>query len=401
MELPKNITQIGESDRRCKIYVEDYVISYMKQMNQVACDKDMAVALYGVCKEEDEVSYLFLYGACKLTFLQRETRHLSQAQQQEIETFRNKYFPEYCFLGYRLLNGEMIEGFHVCEQGICRYISGYSQFYEKNDSMLAYMLDAREETPPEVVEQQKYEAVKKKQEERRTQYEESNFQRIAPGGKSNSLRGMRVAVVAVFALLCVIGLTSMNGEGRLEDLQVMARQVLEEATQQKTPNTESETKDGVWVNTLIAEDKLAEAIRKENEAAEAVEQVSAPGVATVPEEKTEPITNPEPSAGEQTPETVMPAETAEAVPVESEVNGEMDAAAEQGEAVASEEIVPEEPKVVEETPEPASYIIQEGDTLIGISVRNYGSDVRVSDICLLNQIKNPDDIKIGQKILLP
>ena len=24
MDLPKNITQIGESDQRCKIYVEDY-----------------------------------------------------------------------------------------------------------------------------------------------------------------------------------------------------------------------------------------------------------------------------------------------------------------------------------------------------------------------------------------
>ena len=59
MELPKNITQIGESDRSCKIYVEDYVISYMKQMNLLAQNKDMAVALYGVRKEENEVSYLF------------------------------------------------------------------------------------------------------------------------------------------------------------------------------------------------------------------------------------------------------------------------------------------------------------------------------------------------------
>ena len=38
MELPKNITQIGESDRHCKIYVEDYVVSYIKQMNQMVSD---------------------------------------------------------------------------------------------------------------------------------------------------------------------------------------------------------------------------------------------------------------------------------------------------------------------------------------------------------------------------
>lgn len=46
-------------------------------------------------------------------------------------------------LGYQILNGEMVEGFQICEQEICRYVSGYAQFYEKNDSMLAYMLENR------------------------------------------------------------------------------------------------------------------------------------------------------------------------------------------------------------------------------------------------------------------
>ena len=161
MELPKNITQIGAANNRCKIYIEDYVISYIKQLNQVAGDKDIAVALYGVRKEENDVTYLFLYGACKLNFLQRESRHLSQAQQQEIERLRVKHFGDYIFLGYRLLNGEMIEGFHVCEQGICRYVAGYAQFYEKNDSMLAYMLDVRQEVQPETVNLEKYDTVRK------------------------------------------------------------------------------------------------------------------------------------------------------------------------------------------------------------------------------------------------
>ena len=88
MELPKNITQIGEADKSCKIYVEDYVMSYMKQMNRFAEDKEMAVALYGRRSMEQAVSYIFVYGACKLTFLQREVRHLSQAHQQEIERAR-------------------------------------------------------------------------------------------------------------------------------------------------------------------------------------------------------------------------------------------------------------------------------------------------------------------------
>ena len=90
MELPKNVTQIGKSYRSCKIYVQDYVMSYMKQMNRYAEDKEMAVALYGKRAMEQGVSYLFVYGACKLDFLQREVRHLSQAHHQENERLRCK-----------------------------------------------------------------------------------------------------------------------------------------------------------------------------------------------------------------------------------------------------------------------------------------------------------------------
>ena len=129
MELPKNIKQIGESNRYCKIYVEDYCVSYIKQMNQLALNKEMAVSLYGLRKSEGNVSYLFVYGAAKLDFLQREVRHLSQAQCQEIEKLRRKHFVEQEFLGYCLLNGEMVEGFFICEQEICRYVTGYAQFY--------------------------------------------------------------------------------------------------------------------------------------------------------------------------------------------------------------------------------------------------------------------------------
>lgn len=107
-------------------------------------------------------------------------RHLSQAQEQEIEKLRRKYFSEMTFLGYQILNGEMVEGFQICEQEICRYVSGYAQFYEKNDSMLAYMLENRgEEAAPEKVDQEKYEVVKKRQEERRQRQESGNAFRAA------------------------------------------------------------------------------------------------------------------------------------------------------------------------------------------------------------------------------
>ena len=50
---------------------------------------------------------------------------------------------------------------------------------------------------------------------------------------------------------------------------------------------------------------------------------------------------------------------------------------------------------------PASYTVQRGDTLIRISILNYGDESMVQEICDLNEITNPDDIKFGDKILLP
>lgn len=376
MELPKNITQIGESDKFCKIYAEDYVVSYLKQLNRVAGDKNLAVALYGIRKEEAGISYLFLYGAGKLNFLQRESRHLSQAVQQEAERQRQRYFREYTFLGYKILNGEMIEGFQICEQGVCRYISGYAQFYEKNDSMLAYMLEQRQEDAvPEQVEQEKYDMVKKRQEERRMQAEmekkraDNREKRVRDKQSGSSLRRMKYSAAVVFAVLCVMGLSTINGGNGWDDLQAAARRMVENISQQQIPDVMEVSNFSAEAGTVVAEDKLAEAIRMENDAA-AEPAVVQPGETVLPSEP-EQVPTPEPT---QTPE---PEPTQAPTPEPS----------------------PEPTQ--EPAAEPTAYIIKRGDTLIGICIATYGTDEKVREICSLNNISNPDDIKVGQKILLP
>ena len=144
MELPKNITQIGEINHSCKIYIEDYVFSYINQYNEQAADKEIAIALYGERKTEGDVVYFFLYGASRIHFMPKETRHLSQAVLQDAEKQRKKFFPAYSFWGYLMLTGEMIEGIHIYEQGVGRYVPGFARFYEQNDTMLNFLLEERE-----------------------------------------------------------------------------------------------------------------------------------------------------------------------------------------------------------------------------------------------------------------
>ena len=390
MELPKNITQIGEVNQDCKIYVEDYAISYIKQLNGHALDKSLGVGMYGVRKEEAGITYLFFYGACKLNFLQRETRHLSQAVLQEAEKARKKYFAEYEFLGYRMLNGEMVEGFQVYEQGVCRYIAGYAQFYEKNDCMLQFMLAERqEEVKPEEFDQEKYEVVKRRQEERRQKagaaggYRENRRAMAERPAKpaDTKLRQMKLTAAAVFALLCVAGLTTLNSGEKLGELQAAARQMMDEITSRQLPDAIPVTNGAVQVGTIVTEDKLADAIKKENEAA--AEQTGGKPQEELPETAKEAKTT---AAPEVTPEAT-PEQTPEPTP---EIT-----------PVPTQEPQPTPEATPVPTPAPVSYMIQKGDTLIGICTTKYGSDARVAEICALNNISNPDDIKIGQKILLP
>ena len=390
MELPKNITQIGEADKHCRIYVEDYVVSYIKQMNGMAQNKDIAIALYGRKTEEDGVTYLFAYGSAKLNFLQKPVRHLSQAQEQEIEKLRKKYFSEMSFLGYQILNGEMVEGFQICEQEICRYVAGYAQFYEKNDSMLAYMLENRgEEAEPEKVDQEKYEVVKKRQEERR-QRQESGYASRAAGHTENTsveyrraaatrrkepdniipmptvgLRRMKMAATGVFVLLCVMALALMRQENTGESLEETARQAMSSLMEQKLPDAVEEQNQ---VSTLVAEDKLEAALRQENNA----------------------MAENEPATAETTVQETVVTETA--------VEDTTEVTPEPTPEVTAE---PEASQTQATVAQPTAYTIKKGDTLIGISLRNYGSNTKVSEICALNGITDPDDIKIGQEILLP
>ena len=399
MELPKNITQIGEANPHCKIYVEDYVISYIKQLNQQAGEKGLAVALYGMRREEGEVTYLFLYGACRLSFLQRECRHLSQAVIQEAEKQRRKHFPEYVFLGYRLLDGEMVEGFHICEQNVCRYVEGYAQFYEKNDSMLAFMLGERqEEAKPEEIGQEKYDMVKKRQEERRALAEEKMghvFRKKAPAGQKAApavpLRNGKLAAAGVFALLCVAGAATLGGGESLEQWRTAARQLVEGMSEKQLPDA-VEVSGNAQVGTIVAEDKLTDAILKENESMGEAQGGGGLERSDVPDESkdapesegqemgTEVSQNP-PDQPPQTP-VPDPEPTVEPTPEPEATEPPTQQA-----AAPAEELV--------------SYIVQKGDTLIGICIRQYGSDARVAEICALNNIANPDDIKEGEKIFLP
>lgn len=407
MELPKNITQIGEINHSCKIYIEDYVFSYINQYNEQAADKEIAIALYGERKTEGDVVYFFLYGASRIHFMPRETRHLSQAVLQDAEKQRKKFFPAYSFWGYLMLTGEMIEGIHIYEQGVGRYVPGFARFYEQNDTMLNFLLEERAKRKPEEISLEKYEAARKRQEQRRTQavgQEEpprrmsgswDNRARLAreryrdekrKGTEGRADGKFRVAVAC--ACLCVVGF-ALRDEWQGKVGQTVST-IFRDAMEKQLPDAGYEAAEQNRTDTLVAEDRLADAVLEENkqqpvlsdkvEIAEAeperTEEEKPPiGTEEVPAPSAEPEGKEEPSAETQPP------------------------AAQEETASAGQESLPQtEPAA---TPEPVKYVIQKGDTLTSICMLRYGTDDRLQEVCAMNGIRNPDDIKEGAKILLP
>lgn len=383
MELPKNIIQIGEPDPRSKIYAEDYVITYMKQMNEKAADRPVAMAFYGEKREIEGKSCYFFYGAARLESLMKDCTHLSQAQRQEIEKLRKTYFKDYSFLGYRVLEGNMVEGFYLYEQGIGRYVSGYAGFSEKNDAMLNFMMDTREEQiMPEAFEQQKYEEVKKRQEQRR---EETLYHYKSGMHKKGAvLRYGSVACAAALGFLIFRNLDNpfidkyvKSGKNLVLDAKENVESLFEKDAAEVSGRVSVEEKEKTEIkDILVTEDNLTKALLEENS----------------PKEKKEIIEPQEPSFT-GVPEDSGITDTSE-VPASEGQNQETATEVENTEAVTDAE-------VVMETPTYEEYMVQKGDTLISICTLHYGNKDMVPEICRINQIDNPDNIQVGWKILLP
>lgn len=231
MELPKNIIQVGKPDKTHKIFVEDYVVSYIKQLYKAYEEKTIGLALYGKYCEEAGINYYFLYGAAVVEGLENRGPYLSQVEKEEIEDIGKRYFEEYQFLAWCNIKGEPAESFYVLVQGKGVEINGYACFYEKNESMLNYMLINGTKKKEECQEEPSGE-------KKRARGEWKSYEYIKPAenvtrASSNRVKGikkktelMKVAAAAVFLGLCVIGITTLNDYEKIKDLQVAARQVI-------------------------------------------------------------------------------------------------------------------------------------------------------------------------------
>ncbi|MCC8163761.1 MAG: LysM peptidoglycan-binding domain-containing protein [Lachnospiraceae bacterium] len=358
--FPRNTRQIGEPGQGTRVFIEDYVYTYLRQL---AGDKLTCMRTAVLLGHHDD-SGVYIQGALEADMGQERGKWFSNEEWSEI--FRNVqiWFDGLEVLGWYLSNpgfpvtltDELIslhrrhfpgqgtvffltdileneEGFFRQEENGLVPLSGYYIYYEKNERMQAYI--SRQHgglsIEPEGVLTDRAARFRSAMQEKK----EKNSQR-------RLMTVLYTACTFLVMVILVIGVTMINNYDRMTSMESALYRISE--------SLDEET-----------EEDVEQAAQEENRLA--AEEVA---------EKTD----------MQTEEALSEAVTPKAEEMQEEV-----AAAEEQQST--------------EEAEPERYLVQAGDTLLGICRAKYGGDEQLEEICELNGLEDSDKIYVGQTIVLP
>lgn len=399
-KAPKNIRQIGQVSGNQKVYLEDYVITYLKQ--PPSPDESMRVViLYG--KKEmmgDELCWFVngAVGAEKDFFMEKTV--IDQESWQKVNEMAGRFFPDTSVLGWAIIGSdstkeieeqilrtqrqffrsdqkvyfeyntsEKEEYVYLFEKGKMHQQSGYYIYYERNECMQNYMVSLRAaERHPEEFEVDRA----------AHQFRERTSEKRQEIHRRRSAALMTCLSLALMLVIMVIGVAMLNNYEKMQNMEQVLYQISGKIDQNDT------VEEAVQMQDVVAlEDEEEEAVQVVDEAAPSVtreeltQNVEDEENAQPEEEETEqPITD---SQEEEVAETEL---------LQTEEDSE-----------SLQETSEEE--VTQTGAQQTVYVIQKGDTLAKICMKYYGNLSRMDEICEMNQIADKDNILYGQKIILP
>ena len=414
LKLPKNVMQIGTGSPNVKLYMEDYVHTFLER-----CQGKETCLAFGQQEEKDGIRYYLIYGVEKET----DFRRGNFPYFQKLERI-GKIEKKEAAVRFWTVRGEEIQ------------IGGYFIFYEQNEEMQAYMIAEREQSRPADVEEERVmEAISARREKRKAEAaadaargitaSRASAPNTASGRKTvlSRLGALKAAAPtlnaasrktafgtayqdrlgstgALFPKLCRIGClvlllvlvgTALTSVNQYPDMKAVS--ALLAGAVRNTKNETENTSPGLIVEETVgwnSSDEMAQSAALD-EATQADDATGAVNTAMDGE-----VTD------NRTADDVMTDNvTADSATADSQNAVTTDADAESSTARQSASASDSFPQVQEALAHPESYQVQKGDSLIAISRRFYGTDEKVIEICRLNNIKDPNQIQPGQNILLP
>lgn len=246
LKLPKNIRQIGSPAGNKRIYIEDYVVTYLNYIARPGSTCARGAILLGETKKSDIGDIIFISGAVdaqNIEFDMDETEFTEEAWSDIYEQVK-EFFPELSVVGWFLSRmgfstaiNEKIEKVHVdnfpgndkvllvtdslenddafymYQKGQLVRQKGYYIYYSRNEAMQGYILHQR----GDVTESENNE-IRRKDEEIIKAYREKNSR--TSSGKTEGVNLIYVASSFVVLAMLAMGITVISNYDKVKDMEV-------------------------------------------------------------------------------------------------------------------------------------------------------------------------------------
>ena len=402
-KLPKNIRQMGESDPIVRLYMEDYVSTYLKRLYPSGKQTMRVGLLLGNVEYHEGIPYIFVDGAMEMEEVETDGEKVllsetiwKKAYQRIEDTFpkrtiqgwflcgnsgsqlsplnywkqHGQYFAGKNQLMYLNHGLEGDESVYIASEDGFYQLKGHCIYYERNQMMQDYMITRKDVRRVESSSQETVIrdfrsrlAVKKEQ--------------VSARNRTLNAMGMLCGVLAVAVLAG--GVALVNNYTKMQKMESVLASVLP-ANVESWDKYQKMQEEEFVIEEVAGKVFPTEPITKETDETMIAETMTGEKEETLilSTEQENISLNPE----ETTPEFVgMDKGEGQGDSFESQIAKiDYEAAAANGYRI---------------------YTVGEGETLYGICWKQYNSLEHLTEICRLNQLKNVDRILAGQKLILP
>ena len=461
-KLPKNIRQIGDRDDTVRLYIEDYVSTYLKRLFPSGGQDLRAGLLLGTERTENGVPFIFVDGALEMEDVTAEGEKVEfteaawkKAYQSMEESFprrtvqgwflcgapgctlsplnywkqHGQYFSEKNQLMYLNSGLEGEESVYVTSDDGFYRLKGYSIYYDKNQMMQDYMICRKDVRRVESgagdrvirdfrerMEDRKKEAVSQRHTVRNLGLLCSTMSMVILAGVVSMMINYQKMQEMETVLVSVLPEGARPWDPDREEREESAPVIVEEIKGRIYPKTEEESnrlvgssaggeKGEEIVKMEPDPEKTAEIQEKQELSQETALESSAPELPAEAQPESQNsgdgLREPESQGAEfQKSESQTEDPSAESRETQADGNPKAQASEHQGSETASQETKEAAAPATDKKPG-GTYAVGDGETLYGICFKLYGNVNHVEDICALNGMTDMNHVAAGQKLILP
>ena len=429
-KLPKNTRQIGERDQSVRLYLEDYVNTYLKRLFPKGGQDLRVGVLLGTSEEHDGVPYLFVDGALEMEDVaeQGEKVELTESAWKKVYQDMDRLFPKRSVLGWFLcgapgaalsplnywkqhgqyfagknqlmylnsgLEGE--EAVYITSEDGFYKLRGYHIYYERNQMMQDYMIMRKDVRR---VETGTGEPVVR---DFRQRMEENKSQITSRRG---SIRVLGSLCSALAMVVLAGGVVMVNNYDKMQKMESVLTSVLPEGISWQ--NSLSAVENSQKKGGSLRNSQTGQMSGTENGGDNLLVEHASGGVNPTLAHETMSETYPE-TAGQSQNETEVETEEQNRVSGDDQTETENQTGTDQpsshgsaGTKTAPSQTAAESDRAaISAALASGTYQIQPGETLYGICLKLYGNGSRLEEICRLNGLEDENKIMAGQNLILP